>query len=178
MALTQQEDHEQYKHVRTGDLLLFAGWWLPSLLVRAGTYSEWTHASVAVWLRTDQGRKLYMFEAARVNDEHCALQNGLGKGCRLINVEQVSHMYSRISVRPINVKRDKSFYVKLLEFMRQLQGKEFPTSFIRVVLVNAGLASRRSEDDGKIICSELCSLWLQKCGAFTPNVPNYPHYLI
>lgn len=176
--MTGIEDHAKYASVRTGDILLFAGWWFPSLLVRVGTYSEWTHASIAVWLKTDQGRRLYMFEAARINDEHCALSNGLGEGCRLIDIDQVSHAYSRMSVRPVSGSRDKPFYDKLLRFMREFKGKEFPTSFVRVALVNAGLAKRRTEDDGKILCSELCSVWLQRSEAFQPlEAASYPHYL-
>ena len=171
------ENHAQYANVRTGDILLFSGYSFPSLFVRLGTYSEWTHASIAVWLNTDNGRKLHMFEAARFNDEHCALQNSIGKGCRLINIEQVSHVYSKISVRHIGMNRDNEFFSKLMNFMQEFKGKPFPSSFFRIMLVNTGFFQRHNQDDGTILCSELCSLWLEKCGAFKPTIPNYPHYL-
>jgi hypothetical protein len=168
----------EYKNARTGDILLFSSWSIPSLLTRVGTYSEWTHTAIAVWLNTDQGKRLYMFEAARIDDEHCALVNGIGNGCRLVNIDQVKHLYSKIAVRQLDVSRDEAFYTKLKAFMRKYQGVGFPSNYFRVFLINTGLAKRKQDDDGKILCSELCSKWLEECGSISKSeIVTKPHHL-
>jgi hypothetical protein len=172
--------HAQYATVRSGDIILFSGWSIPAAAVRIGTYSEWTHSAVAVWLSTDEGRRLFFFEAARVADEPCALRDGrLGAGCRLVQADQVAYLYSKIAVRHVAVPtRGAQLREKLRSFLRENEGKAFPSGLTRVFLVNAGLAKRRAKDDGTILCSELCSTWLEWSGVLSPDfVRAHPHHL-
>ena len=171
--------HVQYSKAHTGDILVFEGWSVTSMFVRFGTYSQWSHSGIAVWLKTTEGRKLYCFEAARVRDQPCALRNGeTNIGCRLVSMDQVAHFYSTIAVRPVNVKRNDEFYEKLKSFMRQNQGKEVPNRFARLFFINVGLMKRKEEDQHAMLCSELCSQWLEYCGVISKeHVSANPHHL-
>jgi len=171
--------HFQYAKVRTGDILLFSGWTVPSIFVRFGTYSEWSHSAVAVWLKTTEGRRLYCFEAARVRDQPCALRNGeTNVGCRLVHMDQVAHFYAKIAFRPVNVKRDDAFYGKLRSFMKENQGKEVPKALARLFFVNVGWKKRSEEDRHSMLCSELCSQWLEYSGVVSrEHATNNPHHL-
>lgn len=176
----EMNSHGQYSGIRTGDLLLFSGWSIPSVLIRIGTYSQWTHGAIAVWLNTANGRQLYVYEAARVRDQPCALRRGeTNVGCRLVHIDQVAHLYAKIAHRPVNVRRDDAFYATLRAFMRENQGKEVPKAFVHMYLVNVGLAKRTDADKHGVLCSELCSTWLERCGAVSSEYgAAHPHHLV
>jgi hypothetical protein len=177
--MSSSHSHAKYASVRTGDILLFSAWSLTSLFIRAGTYSEWTHAAIAVWLRTTEGRKLYLFESSRYDDEFCALRNDTGKGARLIGMDQIDVAYSRVAARPVNVARDEVFYDRLRRFMHEYKGSKFPTNFPRLFLVNTGIVRRRQDDDGMLLCSDLCSRWLEWSGVTSKEyVAAHPHHLV
>ena len=171
--------HLQYSKAKTGDIILFSGWSLGAFAIRAVTYSEWTHAGVAVWLNTDVGRRLYIFEAASVNDEHCALMNDMGRGCRLVNIDQIMYNYRKVGIRKIPVKRDDEFYAKLREFIRVQKNREFPTHTLRfaMIMATSGMINRPKNGEGKMLCSEVCAAWLGHIGVIPTHISDhYPHY--
>jgi hypothetical protein len=170
--------HEEWCNIRTGDVVLLSGWSTPSILIRVGTYSEWTHAAIAVWLNTTEGRRLHLFEAARVRDQHCAIRQDTNVGCRLVDMDQVSCLYSKVAVRPLNVRRDRRLYDLLRAFMREHQGVEVPKELWRLFLVNTGIVNRNASDESGILCSELCSRWLERCELVSAEwVQAHPHHL-
>lgn len=164
--------------IKTGDVLLFSSWTLQSLVLRIGCGSEWSHAGIAVWLDTDQGRKLHVFEMSVIQDGYCALLKAYVSGCRLVDICQVIGNYAKICVRKLNIKRDKEFYEKLEILLNEYKGRQFQNNYIKLALYNSGLVKRPASDtDNSIICSQLCAIWLDRLGLIPASVVNdYPHY--
>ena len=171
--------HIQYREARTGDVLLFSGWSLGSFCIRAATCSDWNHSGIAVWLNTDLGRKLYVFEAASVNDEFCAIMNDMGRGCRLVNIDQIIHNYRKVGVRKIRVKRDKLFHEKLKEFIEEHKNREFPSNALKfaMVIATSGIINRPRGSEEKMLCSQVCASWLGHIGVIPSYISDaYPHH--
>jgi hypothetical protein len=169
-------DHQKYATIKTGDILLFGGWNCAAMILRVSTQSEYTHAGIAIWLQTDNGRRLHCFEAGP-----CALQDVLSngtpkRGCRLADIDLIMNYYTKVAVRKINVTRDNEFYAKLREFMIRYHPKSF-RSMLKLAVLNAGLVGPPHDDQGSIYCSELCSNWLATIGALKePILRDLPHH--
>ena len=168
--------HSSYREARTGDILLFAGWNVAALTLRALTLNQYTHAGIAVWLNTSEGAKLYCFEAGPC-PIYCVMSKKKKAGCRLADTDLLMNYYTKVAVRQVKVVRDKSFYRKLLIFMHEYKNKSF-RNLIELTLLNAGLVGPPRQGDGSIFCSELCSSWLSRLGILTePILQNLPHHL-
>lgn len=171
-------DHSRFHLVKTGDILLFSSWSITSLITKAGTFSHWTHAGIAVWLNTKSGRLLYVFEAGR-DDEYCAIANANGEGCRLVCMDQIDTRYTRMAVRNVPGTRDKKWFDTLNLFMHEYVGKPFRNNTLRLAVMNLGFSKAMKEDSETIFCSELASLWLERVGVISPEVlKEYPAYRI
>jgi hypothetical protein len=168
--------HERFASVRTGDVLLFSGWNSAALVLRVATWSEYTHAAIAVWLRTAEGRRLHCFEAGPCPLPD-VLRGGRPKaGCRLAPIDLIMEYYTRLAVRKIRVERDATFYATLRDFMREYHEKSF-RSMLQLAMLNGGLAGPPHGGDGNIFCSELCSTWLERVGVLkAPVLRDLPHH--
>jgi hypothetical protein len=171
-------DHSRFGLVKTGDILLFSSWSITSLITKAGTFSHWTHAGIAVWLETKAGRLLYVFEAG-TDDEFCALNDKKGEGCRLVCMDQIDTRYTRMAVRNVPGIRDKKWFDSLHGFMREYVGKPFRNNTLRLAVMNMGFAKAIKEDAETIFCSELAGLWLKRIGVLSDQtIQDYPPYRI
>lgn len=164
--------------IKTGDILVCSSWSITSLITKASTWSEWTHAGIAVWLKTNTGNVLHCFECGTDN-EYDALTDKDGEGCRLVNVEQISHRYSKIAYRPINIKRDATFFAKLRAFMETHKNRPFKANYIKLAVANLGIKTRDKPllgRDDPVFCSELVSMYLHHLGLLdNGTIMQYPH---
>jgi hypothetical protein len=180
-------DHDRYAAVRTGDILLFAGYNSAALILRTATWGEYTHAGIAVWLELDleatptrsarRSRRLYCFEAGP-----CPLPDALSpghalkRGCRLADIDEIMSFYCRLAVRHISVPRDRSFYATLRAFMEEYHPRSFRSLF-QLAVMSSGLVGPPHDADGSIFCSELCSTWLARIGVLkAPILRDVPHH--
>ena len=59
--------HSNNKLPQTGDILLYCNNKIWSFLIKFGTYSNWSHVGIAVWLKIKNKYILYNFEATSAN---------------------------------------------------------------------------------------------------------------
>jgi hypothetical protein len=171
--MEDQDLYERYREVRTGDVMLFSSWSITSMITKAATWSEWTHAGIAVWLKTKRGRELYVFEAG-TDAEYDALSGTHGSGCRLVNLVQIVGRYNKIAFRRVRAVRDGMFE-RLKEFMKEHKGIPF-RPMIKLALLSSGISKKLPDDDGTIFCSELVSKWLLRSGAVSSaHFDSHPH---
>jgi hypothetical protein len=168
----------QYKDIKTGDILLFSSWTLQALILRVGLWNEYSHSGIAVWLQTDEGTRLHVFEMSVINDSFCALKRGFASGCRLVDINQIVGNCSKICVRRLNIERDDDFYTKLNDLMMEYKDTQFENNYLRLALYNSGVIQRPASDtSNSIVCSQLCAIWLDKLGLIPKDIiADYPNY--
>jgi len=172
--MNQEDNHQRFAAVRTGDILLFSGWCRTAMILRTYINSMYTHTAVAVWLKTSNGRRLYCYDAGPLREKDTMSPNYAKKvGVRLFNISKLTNRYSQVHYRPINVVRNNEFYLLLKEFMHEFHYRSFRPS---LQLIRIHSCSSSPEGTG-IYCTELCSAWLERLGLLSSDeLRDRPHW--
>lgn len=178
---------EMFRSVKTGDILLFESWSINSLFVKACTWSRWTHVGIAVWLDTYYGPQLYCFESSN-NFEYDSITNTVKDGCRLSCVTDLLHKASAVGRRPLNIKRDQKYFIKLKEFIMKWSNTKFKANFGSMFFSSVGymvdkdppnipfITYNPNKIQQGVFCSEIVSIYLADFGLLSAHhVLQFPH---
>lgn len=168
-----------FKNVKTGDVILFSGNATGGFIVKTFVSSMWNHVGIAVRLiniptdsnphkkkisLTEEG-DLYIYETntyTRWDDFLQQHSNGPG----FTKSEFIFGKYNLIAVRKLNdIFRTERFAELVLEFSHAKKNQNFPKSGLPFLAVWLGIPMKSSNCnmDTEMFCSELTATFYAKC---------------
>lgn len=174
--------------IKTGDIILCSNSSRIAMGIQLTTISRWNHVGIAVWLEKE--------EILRLNPGNCGKQKRYdlklyclesnddlnydhwdGKwtaGVRLTDYDALCRKYETLGYRSVaHTQSPDEISRKLWKFIEEHIGYNYYNDRLKLVLSAFDYFSKDPAEG--YFCSQLCALWLQKCGLLEDRPAH--HYL-
>jgi hypothetical protein len=163
---------------RTGDILLFSGSGIGSLIIKTFTASTWSHIGMVCWVEMiykDGHKQIDLFSFELGSCDYVDLMTGLvaNKRVRMVKLSSIAKMYDLIAIRKLNLpkrnsKEARAWATRFQEFAWANKQKPFfdPMTFLSIHFIEAGANTTQTT------CSCLAANMLKHMHLFDSSLDN------
>lgn len=147
--------HSNRSKIKTGDLILFSGNSLISLIIRGFTFSKFSHVGVVYKIEDED--LLLMMESTSINKGF--------KGVQVVELSRRILTYSgKTYWRPLNKSLSPEMKEKFSLFRKNLLWVKYEKSIVDLILSALGASRRNGTKLSSVFCSELIISLFQEIG--------------
>lgn len=157
---------------RTGDIILFSGSGINSLVIRLFTNSVWSHVGVVCWIELlyHNGKReveLFSFELGSKAYEDLMTGQDAQLKVRLVRLQTILKMYDMVAIRKLKLpsrtpKQSRAWSKKFQKYAWKMRGKPFHSfsTMLNNHFIEAGA------DEGETTCAQTTGELLKHLGVF------------
>ncbi len=155
--------------LKTGDIVLFSGKGLISLVIKKFTDSLWTHVGMVI--KSDELDTLLLWESTTLSKMKDIESNTARQGVQSVFLSKRIEDYDGdVAIRKLNIDRTPKMIDGLKGFRKESKEKPYERNFIEAFKGGyEGIGGENTEDLSSLFCSELVAEAYQRMGLLKDN---------